>query len=129
MALRDSTLHKIQMALYLAFHAHTTTLISEIRKEVYSEEICFGFRRDLEEPFTTPTASIPVQLHLLQKADIDKLFDFQKLKNGNGNRAKAIMDRLRRLAFIDANIPECYVGTGPDGSPCFYPMAYRTLGE
>jgi hypothetical protein len=116
MAVRDSSLHKIKMALFLLFHGHAPTLFTELKKEIYSDEICYGFRRDLHEGgHEAPSAAIPISLRFLEKNDVDRLFDLKKVSRG----PRPIMDRLRRLVFIDADIPSCYVGVAPDGSPCF----------
>lgn len=115
MAPHHSSFHKIKMALFLLFHGHAPTLLGELKKEIRSEEICYGFRRDLAAPVEPPGASMPIRLRIFEKNDIEGLFDFKQA----GTTPKAIMDRLRRLVFIDAGIPSCYVGIAPDGSPCY----------
>ncbi len=115
MALHDSSFHKIRMALFLLFHGYAPVLLQEVRKELRSEEMCYGFRRDLRAPLESPQAAVPIRLRFLENSDIETLFDFKQMGEG----PRAVMDRLRRLTFIDANIPSCYVGIAPDGSPCF----------
>jgi hypothetical protein len=121
MALHESSFHRIKIALFLLLHGHAPTLLHEVRNKIGSEEICYGFRRDLNIPVETPSAAIPVDLRFFQKNDIDGLFNLK----GMGDGSKAVMDRLRRIVFINAEIPSCYVGLTSDGSPCFMQWLIR----
>lgn len=79
--------------------------------------MCYGFRRDLALPFE-PAAKpvIPIRLRPFRDSDAARLFDLSYASRQGG---AAIMDCLHDLALIDARIPNCYVATTDEGSPCY----------
>ncbi len=74
MASYRGSFHKIKMALFLLFHGHAPTLFGELKKELGSEEICYGFRRDLAMPVKPPEAAMPVTLRSFEKNDVRRRF-------------------------------------------------------
>ncbi len=109
--------HKIKTGLFLLRRGCWGTLAQEVRKVVYSHEVCYGFRRDLSLPFGPPAEPlIPIELRPFRRGDEIHLFDLRHACREGG---AAIMDCLHNIAFIDAGIPSCYVATTGDGSPCY----------
>jgi hypothetical protein len=107
---------KAKTALFLLTRGCWGTLAQEMRKAVSFDEVCYGFRRDLMQPFTPPPPAIPIQLRLFQDTDATHLFDLSYACSRGG---VAIMDCLHDLAFIDARIPSCFVATTDAGFPCY----------
>jgi hypothetical protein len=108
--------NKVKTALFLLRRGCWGTLMQEIRKVVNSDEVCYGFRRDLAEPFEPPKPVISIQLRPFRNTDAAHLFDLSYACRQGGS---AIMDCLHDLAFIEAGIPRCFVATTDEGSPCY----------
>lgn len=129
MAKRGTFFQKTRMTFFLLSHGHAKTLFRRLRNKISAKEICYGFRRDLYLDFEPPNSAFPVQLRFFEEKDRAALFgpgDIGKEKD------KAVMDRLKRLAMLEADIPQSYVGTTPEGAPCFIqwlipPAANRKL--
>jgi hypothetical protein len=82
-------------------------IFEEFQRWIYSDTMSYGLRRDLNQPFETPAAKIPLVIRPLKEEDIRKIFD---------DPGYSLQSRLN---FFDANIPTCYVATTSDDDPCY----------
>ena len=86
--------------------------IKELQRRFYSEEESYGIRFDLTIRLKIPKPKIPLTLRKLCKGDIQKLFCKEKPLSDD-----ELMARLRRLLFLRACIPTCFVAVTND-VPC-----------
>ena len=126
MAIVDSnSFQKMRIALSLMRQGQAATLLAQIRKQAMSDELCYGFRRDLAEAFNPPPSLIPIRLRPFETRDRQRLFGFTDkfgftgFTNKFGQDGKAMLDRLRRLSYLDAGMPTPYVAVTDDDTPCF----------
>lgn len=111
-----NALNKIKGAVSLLSRGRVDVILKEVGREIASVETSYGFRRDLHRPFKARPASIPIELRLFEKRDIELL----ALGRAPRDSRKALLDRLTRTKTIEAGIPSLiYVAAAADGSPCF----------
>jgi hypothetical protein len=90
-------------------------ILKGLRRKVYSNSDFFCLRRDLTQPFDTPTAKIPIAVRPIQKGEAENLFD----ATVPGLSAAEVIDRTGRMDFFQTGIPECYVAIDQNGDPCY----------
>lgn len=103
------------MALSILIYGHPGLLLDEIRKRIYSEDTCYGLRRDLNIPFEPPAARIPLTVRPLRKDDIP----FLLADSGKPLNRSALKDHLRRIFLFKSGIHTCYVAATMDDKPCY----------
>ncbi|MGA3174587.1 MAG: GNAT family N-acetyltransferase [Syntrophorhabdales bacterium] len=110
-----TSFHKIKGALYLLSRGYIGVLLEEAKRELVSEETSYAFRRDLSLPVNPRPTPMSLTLRPFERADI-ALLALDNIRHGS---TKALMDRISRIALLEAGIPSCYVAVAADGSPCF----------
>ncbi len=111
------SIQKVTAALLLLFNGCFGAVFEEIGREFVSEEISYGFRRDLGRRFVAPPASLPVAIRSFTKSDIALL----GLDDRRGRPTKAVIDRAQRMKTIEAGVSShVYVGTTGGDRPCFF---------
>lgn len=78
-------------------------ILHELRRRLWSTEVSFCLRRDLEEPFDAPRARVPFTIHKLLAED----------------HREVLRERPRRLPMLQRNVPTCYVARGEEGQLCY----------
>jgi RimJ/RimL family protein N-acetyltransferase len=78
-------------------------VIRELRSRLYSEEVWYLLRRDLEQPFEAPPAKIPIHVRPFEKADVPRI----------------LRERPIRRTAIEAGLETCYVAITQDGELCY----------
>ena len=63
------------MVLSLLCRGQARILLGEVARRFYSTERALALRRDLDVPFETPAAKIPLTIRPLAKEDIHELLD------------------------------------------------------
>lgn len=92
---------KIAFAIKLIKEGKIKQILKGFMNKIKSEDKAFGLKRDLHKPHAKPRALIDLSVRLATESDAD-YFTMDNSNNG----------------LIDP-IPECYVATTKDGTPCF----------
>ena len=88
----------LRTLVFLIRRGEGPALVREMRRRIYSTDASWCLRRDLSVPFEAPAARVPLSLRTLSERDLP-----------------AIARELpRRLPFIRAGVPTCYVATDAD---------------
>lgn len=103
--------NSIMNAFKLLFEGHFSVLYDELKKRVSSESFSFGLKRDLTEPFESPSAKINIHIRELVKSDLGVLLAETKTSNPR------VIAGQRALA--EASIPTCYVAVTTNNIPCY----------
>lgn len=107
--------NKIGVLIKMALNGQINSILKEIRRRLYSDEISYCLSRDLTVPFEAPRAKIPISIRPLQESDIPVLLNMDAGKM-TGEAAKV---RAQRLLLFKSNIQQCYVAVTEDNSPCY----------
>ena len=84
-------------------------------RRFWSDDACYGLRRDLSIPFDPPAARIFLTVRALQEKDFPRLFN----REGPDVSPDEILWRMRRSTELEAGIKTCYVAVTPEGNPCY----------
>ena len=102
-------------AYRLLAEGRVTDLEKRFASRLYGSSTSYGLRRDLDLPFATPTAKIPIFVRRLLETDIPCL-----LPDKSGNSATSWEIRVRR-AHLESEIPQCYVAVDQrTDTPCYF---------
>lgn len=99
----------------LAKPRNVGSLAHQVRRRLHSNELQYGLRRDLTEPFEAPSAKIPLTIRPLRESDLPILL---------GMDAERMSDRgpyvrMQRRRFFRAGIGQCYVAATEEDEPCY----------
>ena len=95
-------------------HGRILLICKEVLHRLYSDELHFGLRFEINVTLRVSDAKIPIKIRPLCKKDISKVFTL----NERGIANKEFKDRLNRLFFVKTNIPTCYVAVTKNDTPC-----------
>jgi hypothetical protein len=109
----DNFLHRIRGAAQLVRSGSFSTLSTEIKKQLGSESLAFGLRRDLDIPFKPPKAKINISVRQLEPTDLASLLHNT---SNNPDETRGISDQR---GIVKAKIPDCYVAVTDDNIPCY----------
>jgi len=109
----ENFLHRLKSATQLVRSGSYSTLGTEIIKQLGSESLAFGLRRDLDVPFTPPKAKINISVRPLEHTDLASLFHNT---SNNPDETRGISDQR---SIVNAKIPDCYVAVTDDNTPCY----------
>lgn len=94
--------YKIKSVLYFLKKGKLKFILNGIRKRIYSEIICLGVKRDLNNNFQSPDSKIKIKTRLFKKSD--GIY----FAHDNHN-----------YGLIEEDIKNCYVATTINDIPCF----------
>ena len=97
-----------------AWGGRLLTLWHFLRQRVYSEHRAVGLRRDLQRPFATPEAKVPLHLRRLTEEDRRALASPQP-----GESEVERFERRSRLAMLEAGLQTCYAAVDAQGQLCY----------
>jgi RimJ/RimL family protein N-acetyltransferase len=80
----------------------------------YSDSVSIGLRRDLQVPFTGPTAKIPITVRPLGPSE-----DLSALDPEPGLSADEAFWRLGQRRLLQSALQTCYVAMAPENRPCY----------
>ncbi len=107
--------HKVRGALSLLSRGYAGAFLHEMGRQLASVERSYAFRRDLSVSLPPPPGADAVSLRPFERGDMALL----ALDNMRHKPAKAVIDRVSRIALIASGIPSCFTAVMADGSPCF----------
>lgn len=90
-----------------------SVLLSEIMRQLHSETLSFGLRRDLQINFPAPKAKIDISIRQLENEDLASLLD---ASSQDPAEQRVVSDQQ---GIVKAGIPGCYVAVTSDGKPCY----------
>jgi len=90
-------------------------LANDVTCYLYSDEYSLGLRRDLDKPFTSPPAKIPLTIRPLRDTDVDALLGPPDIDLP----WDAFRLRQRRRRFLEQDIPTCYVAVTENDEPAY----------
>jgi len=106
---------KIKAIFFLISKGGGRCLLKEIQRRLYSTERSLCLRRNLQVPFKSPAAKIPLSIRPLREEDAYQLLD----QYDSDIPGEAVKERVRRKLFLKEKIPTCYVAVTEDGNPCY----------
>ena len=108
-------MNRIKMVFSLVAKGEVVLLAREFKRRLYSDERSLCLRRDLDIPFESPAAKLPIQIRPLREEDVGKLLEEYE----EGIPSAAIRERAQLKLFLLEKVPTCYVAVTEDGSPVF----------
>lgn len=106
---------KLKLALSMLARGHARFLAGECARRLYSSERFYGLRRDLDTPFDSPDAKIPLTIRPLTADEVHRLL---REDGPDGSVEDSIM-RARRRLFFQQGVPTCYGAVTRDGAPAY----------
>jgi hypothetical protein len=97
-----------------AWGGRLLTLWRFLRQRVYSEHRAVGLRRDLQRPFATPEAKVPIGIRLLTEEDRRTLASPQA-----GESEVERFERRSRMAMLEAGLQCCYAAADAQDQLCY----------
>lgn len=107
------TCKRIKNAFQLIQKGYFRIFFKELKHRIYSKNLAFGLKRDLNEEFKTPSAKIDIKIRPLKPEDLPALLE-NTPENPVNPRIIA-----NQQALVDANIPSCYVAVTEDEKPAY----------
>jgi GNAT superfamily N-acetyltransferase len=93
-----------------------TGMCRRMVRQVYREWHSYGLRRDLQVPFESPRARIPLMVRLLNEEDISQLFPGERA----GLSRRARLEEADRVALLAEQLATPYVAVDSTcDRPCF----------
>src|SRR5687767_977361 len=109
--------HSFYMRLYnganLLLDRKFSKIFEVAQKQLYSEDIWFGMRRNLGETFQKPKAKIEITVRLIEERDLGYLLSTA----GMTVEEAKLVGWQRKL--LNANFNNCYVAVTNDDTPCY----------
>lgn len=88
------------------------TLVTKVRRYLYSDTHAFALRRDLHIPFEAPPARVPLTVRQLRDSDVAELLQ-------HGPADEDALERASRARMLRAGLPGCHVGATEGDRPCY----------
>lgn len=108
--------HQIDQALGLLWEGRFEDLGKRLVRTLHQRWLSYGLRKDITQPFSIPTARIPLAVRELEAADIPLLLP-EETSSLDRKEQQEIAIRRKHLA---AKIPRCYVAVDlRSNTPCF----------
>ena len=101
--------------LTLAKPRNVGSLAHQLRRRLHSDELQYGLRRDLAEPFEAPSAKIPLTIRPLRESDLPVLLGMDSERISD----RGSYVRMQRRRFFREGIGQCYVAATADDEPCY----------
>lgn len=111
----STLINRAKMVFSLIAKGEVGLLAKEFKRRFYSNERSLCLRRELDIPFETPAAKLPIKIRPLHERDVGALLDVCE----EGISGMAVRERAQRKLFLPEKVPTCYVGVTEDGSPAF----------
>lgn len=111
----SKSLKKLALLFQLALKGQGGAALKELALHVHSTEKSILLRRNLDVPFETPEAKIPLDVRPFASEDADELLEDNELADS----PEATMQRARRKSLIEKGVPTCYVAVTEDGHPIY----------
>jgi RimJ/RimL family protein N-acetyltransferase len=106
----------ISIAYRLTWEGRLFDLASRVGKRIYSETIAYGLRRDLQIPFPSPAAKIPISVRKLVDCDVPILLPDESTLD-----SRTSWEIRTRRAQHQTQIPQCYVAVDERArTPCYF---------
>lgn len=101
--------------LTMAKPRNVGTLARQLRRRLHSDELQFGLRRDLSEPFEAPSAKVALTIRQLRESDLSILLgmDTERISD------RGAYVRMQRRHFFREGIGQCWVAATEDDEPCY----------
>jgi len=112
---RGRILNKLRRWSYLISQGRSREVYQSIRNMCWSESSALGLRRDLTQSFDAPRAAFALTVRPLQQEDLARLFD----THFGGVKTEGVLDRMQRIALLNAGVATCFVAASPQGEPCY----------
>lgn len=109
------TAEKLKLALSVLAQGHAGFLVREFARRLYSSERFYGLRRDLNVPFDSPDAKIPLTIRPLTHDEIHALLH----EDGQGDSVQDDIILARRRVFSQMDVPTCYGAVSDEGVPAY----------
>lgn len=113
MKLSDSRQKRLLLSLLLK--GHWKVFSGRFKQRLYSDEVCYGLKRDLEKPLKPVPPQIAFHIRPIEEHEIRKTLAFTK----PGSGIEGVNQRISRLLFLEAGFATCYGAISEDGGPCF----------
>ena len=107
--------NKLRRWGYLIGQGRSRDVYRSFRNMLWSESFALGLRRDLTQSFDAPHAAFALTIRPLRQEDLAKLFD----THSEGVATEGVLDRMQRMALLDAGVATCFVAVSPRGEPCY----------
>ncbi len=111
----STLINRAKMVFSLIARGEIGLLAREFKRRLYSNERSLCLRRDLDTPFETPEAKLPLKIRPLHERDVVELLDV----HGKDIPSEAVRERAQRKLFLPEKVPTCYVAVTEEGRPAF----------
>jgi hypothetical protein len=108
-------INRTKLVFLMVAKGEAGLLVREFKRRLYSNERSLCLRRDLDIPFETPAAKIPIEIRPMRDEDAPKLLG----EDDTGISSEAVKESARRKLFFREKVPTCYVAVTEDGSPTY----------
>jgi hypothetical protein len=96
--------------------------LGRLGQRLYSEEVCYGLKRDLEKPLESLIPPrIAFHIRPVENDEVCKALEFTKTNSD----MEGVKQRISRLLFLEAGINTCYGAITGDGFPCYIQWLVR----
>lgn len=96
---------KLKIILLLIKNGKWDLIFNEATRRFMSTEISYCLRRNLDLPFNTTKANIPIKIRETEEKDLDQLFDSDVMYE-NSDEFK---ENMSRKLLLNSEIKQCYV--------------------